>query len=104
MFWKYQTKIIRNVIPIPSSGVGGPCLTKDPYILGNEIKTKKTNIFEIGRSINNKIVSKLIDIVKKNCKNYNEKILICGYHSKVVQKQKTQGMLLMFIKNLKNTN
>ena len=30
----------RNVIPIPSPGVGGPCLTKDPYILGNEIKTK----------------------------------------------------------------
>ena len=25
----------RNEIPVPSPGVGGPCLSKDPYILGN---------------------------------------------------------------------
>ena len=52
---------------------------------------QKTNIFEIGRSINNKIVSKLIDI-KKNCKNYNEKILICGLSFKGYPETKDQDL------------
>ena len=93
----------RNIIPIPSPGVGGPCLTKDPYILGNEIKTKKSNIFEVGRSVNNKIVHKLIAIVKKNCKNYNEKILICGLSFKGYPETKDYrgSGTIMFIKKLK---
>ena len=28
----------RNFIPRPSPGVGGPCLTKDPYILDDVFK------------------------------------------------------------------
>ena len=28
----------RNSIPRPSPGVGGPCLSKDPYILDNVLK------------------------------------------------------------------
>ena len=92
----------RNIIPIPSPGVGGPCLTKDPYILGNEIKTKKYNIFEIGRSINNKIVDELINVVKKNCKDYNEKILICGLSFKGYPETKDYrgSGSLIFIKKL----
>jgi len=30
---KANYKYPRNNIPIPSPGVGGPCLTKDPYLL-----------------------------------------------------------------------
>lgn len=26
----------RSTIPAPSPGVGGPCLTKDPYLFGNQ--------------------------------------------------------------------
>ena len=49
----------RNQIPLASPGVGGPCLTKDPYILDESVinsdNTAKS-IFTISRDINNKIV------------------------------------------------
>ena len=94
----------RNTIPIPSPGVGGPCLTKDPYILGNEIKKSKKNIFEIGRSINDEIVKLLINVVKKNCKKSNEKILICGLSFKGHPETKDYrgSGTLIFLKELKN--
>lgn len=93
----------RNTIPVPSPGVGGPCLTKDPYILGNEIKSNNKNIFDIGRSINNEVVIKLISIIKKNSKNYNEKILLCGLSFKGYPETKDYrgSGTLMFLKKLK---
>jgi len=93
----------RNVIPVPSPGVGGPCLTKDPYILGNEVKTNNKNIFEIGRSINDEIVNKLIGVIKKNSRNYNEKILICGLSFKGYPETKDYrgSATLIFLKKLK---
>ena len=33
----------RNFVPKPSPGVGGPCLTKDPYILANSLSERKIN-------------------------------------------------------------
>lgn len=93
----------RNIIPIPSPGVGGPCLTKDPYILAKEIKSTNENIFEIGRSININVVKNLIRIIKKNCKDHNEKILLCGLSFKGTPETKDYrgSATLEFLKKLK---
>ncbi len=71
----------RNQIPLASPGVGGPCLTKDPYILDESIsKNKDTkSIFTISRDINNKIVFNLIDKINKLLgSKKTRKILLCG--------------------------
>lgn len=72
----------RNQIPLASPGVGGPCLTKDPYILDESVinsdNTAKS-IFTISRDINNKIVYNLINSIKKSLGNkIKKKILLCG--------------------------
>ena len=55
----------RNDIPKPSPGVGGPCLTKDPYILSSSFKKfKLDNFFIRPRKINKKVTNLLY---KKNC-------------------------------------
>ncbi len=70
----------RNQIAKPSPGVGGPCLTKDPYILEESILSKKDkSLFSISRDINNQIVDELIkDIVNKFKGKIKKNILICG--------------------------
>ena len=47
----------RNDIPKPSPGVGGPCLTKDPYILSSTFKKHKldSSLILDSRRINKKI-------------------------------------------------
>jgi UDP-N-acetyl-D-mannosaminuronic acid dehydrogenase len=46
----------RNSIPLPSPGVGGPCLSKDPYILNSVNKQiDHISLGIIGRQINSKI-------------------------------------------------
>lgn len=43
----------RNKIPLPSPGVGGYCLTKDPYLLENSISPDfRVPIHSLGRQIN----------------------------------------------------
>jgi UDP-N-acetyl-D-mannosaminuronic acid dehydrogenase len=71
----------RNQIAKPSPGVGGPCLTKDPYILEESILKKNNNksIFSISRDTNNQIINELVnDIIKKLKGIKNKNILICG--------------------------
>lgn len=96
----------RNIIPVPSPGVGGPCLTKDPYLLGMEISPRRTNIFEIGRKINNEIINNLIQILKKNIKRNDEKILLCGLSFKGFPETKDYrgSGTLIFLKKLKKYN
>ena len=75
----------RNPIPLPSPGVGGPCLTKDPYIfsaVSQEAGIDQT-LFEHGRHINesmhgfiaNKVLTQL-ESLGKSTDNVN--ILVCG--------------------------
>jgi nucleotide sugar dehydrogenase len=96
----------RNRVPMPSPGVGGPCLTKDPYILGNETKSNETNIFEIGRKINTKIVHELSKSISASCKNKKTKILLCGLSFKGEPKTKDYrgSGTLIFLKELKKYN
>ncbi len=73
-------KYPRSLVPMPSPGVGGPCLTKDPYILDYNLKGKKS-IFSYGRDINDKILINLIDNSLKKINlnmNVKKKVLFCG--------------------------
>ena len=45
-------KYPRNPIPLPSPGVGGPCLTKDPYIFENSVKNFDDLLFIKSREEN----------------------------------------------------
>jgi len=44
----------RNPVPLPSPGVGGPCLTKDPYILAAALPdwAAPHSLFDQGRAVN----------------------------------------------------
>jgi UDP-N-acetyl-D-mannosaminuronic acid dehydrogenase len=71
----------RNSIAIPSPGVGGPCLTKDPFILReafNEFNIKHYN-FSNSREINSSISDYIVKKVKKSLtKKKNKKIFLVG--------------------------
>ena len=74
----------RDPVPLPSPGVGGPCLTKDPYIFSSSLaQNGSTDIFERGRSINESMHNVVFDSVsnqlEENGKDLRKsKILICG--------------------------
>ncbi len=55
---KVNYKYERNSIPRPSPGVGGPCLTKDPYILDDVFKKNslKSEIILNSRKINESMI------------------------------------------------
>jgi len=42
----------RSRVPVPSPGVGGPCLSKDPYILSALDPSDGGTLFEVGRRVN----------------------------------------------------
>ncbi len=76
----------RNRIPKPSPGVGGPCLTKDPFILNRSfIKNKINSELIIGaRNVNIKVLKniykKTLKILQKNGKDIKKcKIFISGF-------------------------
>lgn len=76
----------RNPVPLPSPGVGGPCLTKDPYIFSTVLKDRIGNnmtLFEHGRMINENMHSFIVDRIKEEIKINNKsiencKIIVCG--------------------------
>ena len=75
----------RNDIPKPSPGVGGPCLTKDPYILSSSFRKFKldNSLLLDSRKINKKVTNllfkKLNQMLKKTNKNINNaKIFLIG--------------------------
>lgn len=77
---------VRNNIPMPSPGVGGACLTKDPYILIDLCKKLNINteLIRSARVINKEIVFKLakkiinrLTALGKNI--YSSKIFIMGF-------------------------
>ena len=76
---------IRDPVPLPSPGVGGPCLTKDPYIFASMSSQYNfdPSIFINGRKINesmhNHVVLSLLKQISRLNKNPKDcKILICG--------------------------
>lgn len=76
----------RNPIPLPSPGVGGYCLTKDPYLMAHVVKNidESPDLFTEGRKINEMmpylIVQKIETFVRKNnLKDKKLKIFILGF-------------------------
>ena len=76
----------RNNIPKPSPGVGGPCLSKDSYILSsnfNDLKIGSENLILLSRKVNESMVHNLFLRIKKKLKllkkNQNCKIFITGF-------------------------
>ena len=66
----------RNKIPKPSPGVGGPCLTKDPYILNYNFKKAglRADVSMSARKINELMVYSIVKKVKRFLKNTNKNI------------------------------
>jgi nucleotide sugar dehydrogenase len=76
---------VRDPVPLPSPGVGGPCLTKDPYIFASvaEYMSFDSSIFINGRSINESmhehVFERVINQLKLIGKSLaDSKILIAG--------------------------
>ena len=75
---------VRDPIPYPSPGVGGPCLTKDPFILASVAKKDSNgDIFKNSRLVNESMFAFVFDkitsqlkFIGKDLKKCN--ILICG--------------------------
>lgn len=75
----------RDPVPLPSPGVGGPCLTKDPYIFASV--TDKfgidNQIFKRSRKINESMHDIVVDNLFKELKRIGKdvktsKIVVCG--------------------------
>jgi UDP-N-acetyl-D-mannosaminuronic acid dehydrogenase len=66
----------RDEIPMPSPGVGGACLTKDPYILINSCENidVPTEIIRYARTINELIPRRIVDDIMQEIKTLNKKI------------------------------
>jgi UDP-N-acetyl-D-mannosaminuronic acid dehydrogenase len=75
----------RDQVPVPSPGVGGPCLTKDPYILASirEPGESERTLSEHGRAVNEsmcafvaeRVVDQLVELGKDASKC---RLLVCG--------------------------
>lgn len=61
-------------IHIPGPGVGGPCLTKDPYLLMHESIIKKQNIIKTARAINDSMAHHIVQMTLKSLKNVGKNI------------------------------
>ena len=74
----------RDKVPYPSPGVGGPCLTKDPYIFSKSLSdNSKFSLFEHGRNINESMHSYIYEKVKAQLEYIGKdvkksKIFVCG--------------------------
>ena len=79
----------RNNIPLPSPGVGGPCLSKDPYLLAGSKNILDSipeyqSIVLTGRHVNEYAPKILVEKIKENLKNIKKssseiKIFIMGF-------------------------
>jgi len=75
----------RNHIPVPSPGVGGVCLKKDPYIFINSLKHEKfkAGLSLLGRKINEYmpmfVVNKIESFINNYKKNAGIKIFLIGF-------------------------
>ena len=106
----------RNVIPKPSPGVGGPCLSKDPYIIyDNFLKNGITsnNLILNSRKLNERMVKDIFFRIKNNLfklkKKKTAKIFISGFTFKGYPETtdirgSTTVDLLKYLKKSKFTN
>ncbi len=74
----------RDPIPRPSPGVGGLCLTKDPYILASvSSRSEDPTLFELGRRVNERMHDLVADSIVQQLERLGKdparaSILVCG--------------------------
>ncbi len=71
---------VRDPIPLPSPGVGGPCLTKDPHIFASVSEHQKISgeIFVRGRMINESMHNFIFDRVSKHLNKNGKQLENCN--------------------------
>jgi nucleotide sugar dehydrogenase len=67
---------VRDPVPLPSPGVGGPCLTKDPHIFASVAENVSFNpeIFINGRAINESMHEHVFQQVSKGLESIGKKL------------------------------
>ncbi|MEN0003592.1 MAG: nucleotide sugar dehydrogenase, partial [Bacteroidota bacterium] len=85
VLWAANERYPRNKVPFPSPGVGGPCLTKDPFIFSSVVESlgMHDHLFKMSRHINESMHQYIVEqleeqLHKQNKKIKNTTILICG--------------------------
>lgn len=75
----------RDPIPVPSPGVGGPCLTKDPYILASVASgaSLDNTLFTMGRAVNERMHDIAADTIVEHLTRVGKdprtaSVLLCG--------------------------
>lgn len=73
----------RNKVPLPSPGVGGPCLSKDPYILAAGSPHSKESLPVAGRKVNESMPELVLSQVLEQLTltrgdPRSAKVLVCG--------------------------
>jgi UDP-N-acetyl-D-mannosaminuronic acid dehydrogenase len=66
-------------IHTPGPGVGGPCLTKDPYLLTHDAKLKRQNIITAARKMNDDMPNHVVEMAKNALKRTGKSVK----HSKI---------------------
>ena len=59
----------RSFIPLPSPGVGGPCLTKDSYLIYDSELDRKQSPILAARKTNELVIENSIKFIKLKCKD-----------------------------------
>jgi len=75
----------RDPVPLPSPGVGGPCLTKDPYILAAAAKRAglDNTLSQQGRAVNESMPTFVVESVIRELERAGKKpkdckVVLCG--------------------------
>jgi UDP-N-acetyl-D-mannosaminuronic acid dehydrogenase len=76
---------VRDPVPLPSPGVGGPCLTKDPYILASASGDYRPSLtlFEHSRQVNERMIDFVVHSIMKHLTATGKdpascRVLACG--------------------------
>lgn len=74
----------RSSVSLPSPGVGGACLEKDPFILLHSVKSKDHSLVRHARTVSDKMVDFVADSTVAHLQNHalgvkNPKLLVLGF-------------------------
>jgi len=74
----------RNIIPIPSPGVGGACLSKDPHILVESVADLGLPLVKLARQINESIPEQIVNRLDLEFSLRGKTVFVIGFAFKGV--------------------